>query len=117
MPLEPPNVKYTIKLWINEERIPTKPFIMNTLGNLCWAFFDEYRDFPQSGLVDLRINPQNPPNSLVLLKVDETPIELKEFVQALLWRSLLGFISVLNKIPVQKDQLETADIHITLIRK
>ncbi|TFH30674.1 MAG: hypothetical protein E4G98_01610 [Promethearchaeota archaeon] len=117
MPLEPPNVHYTIKLWLDDQRIPTKPFIMNTLGNVCFAFFREYKDFPASGLIDVQMLPRNPPDQRVVLTVDGTALILKEFVQNLFWKTIVGFLSVLNKIPTEMDQLLQKPIRIQLSEK
>ena len=32
-------LKYDLKIYIDEKRIKTKPFILNTLGNICKGFF------------------------------------------------------------------------------
>ena len=112
MPLERPIVHYTIKLWLDDQRIPTKPFIMNTLGNVCFAFFREYKDFPASGVIDVKMLPNNPSDQRVVLTVDKNPIGLKEFVQALFWKTIVGFLSELNKIPAEMEQLLQKSIRI-----
>ena len=117
MPLERPIVHYFIKLWVDDQRIPTKPFIMNTLGNVCIALFRELKDFSTSGLIDLKMQPHNPPDQRVVLTVDETPIFLKEFVQDLVWNTIMGYLSVLNKVPAEREKLMQKSIRIQISEK
>ncbi|MHA1611325.1 MAG: hypothetical protein ACTSVZ_02300 [Promethearchaeota archaeon] len=117
MPLNRPDVHYTIKLWLEDQRVPTHVYIMNTLGNVCFAFFREFKNFPVSGLIDVKMLPQNPLDQRVVLTVDETAIELKEFVQALFWKTIVGFLSVLNKVPTDMEELLQKSIRIQLSEK
>lgn len=113
----PTIAKYQIKLWVNDQRIPMKPYVSNTLGNLCIAFLSELKGFDLERLSKIRIFPQNPPEKLLDLQVGEDSIDLKEFVQVQMWKSLLGFISVLDKVPVSPDELDKAIIKIELLKR
>ncbi len=113
----PTIVKYQIKLWVNDQRIPMKPYVSNTFGNLCIAFLSELKGFDLEKLSKIQIFPQNQPEKLIDLKVGEDSIDLKEFVQVQMWKTLLGFISVLDKVPVSPDELDKAIIKIELLKR
>ncbi len=92
-------LKYFLKLYVDEKRIPTKPYILNTLGNVCKGFFDELTSTaPDSSLV-LKITPQNPKEKQVSIECEGNDVEIKGFVQELILKTLIGFISTLNDLP------------------
>lgn len=97
--MEKKALKYGLKLYIDEKRIATKPFILNTLGNICHGFFKELNEVTEDHEIILEIFSQEPQGKQVLLSCGESPIEIKAFVQDLIMKTILGFISSLNGLP------------------
>ncbi|MHA1775172.1 MAG: hypothetical protein DRO88_10745 [Promethearchaeia archaeon] len=112
-----PNIKYQIKLWVNEQRIPMKPYISNTLGNICMAFLSELKGYKPELLTQIQIMPLKFEFESVKVQVGDQSLELKDFVQKQMSAVISAFISVLDKIPVPFDELKKVEIRITLQKK
>lgn len=114
MPLPLPDIKYQIKLWVNEQRVPMKPYVSNTLGNLCTAFLIELRGFNPNSITQIKLHRQNTSVKQVEIKVGKESLELKEFVQVQMGKTLSAFISVLKKLPINPEEINQAEILIEL---
>ncbi len=92
-------LKYTLKLYIDNKRIPTKPYILNTLGNICAGFFEELKEIPEQRKIVIFFNEVNKLDTIATISSEDINIELKKFVQILMKKTIFGFISSLNDIP------------------
>ncbi|WP_371806305.1 hypothetical protein [Candidatus Lokiarchaeum ossiferum] len=97
--MEKKALKYGLKLYIDGKRIATKPFILNTLGNVCHGFFTELNEVTEDRVILLEIFSKEPQCKQVIMKCGEFLVEIKPFVQDLIMKTLLGFISSLNGLP------------------
>ncbi len=97
--MEKKALKYTLKLYVDEKRIPTKLYILNTLGNVCKGFFDEMKQISRTSPIILEIHSQEPEEKQVTIVCDGVNVEIKGFVQDLILKTLLGYISALNGLP------------------
>ena len=102
-------LKYKLKLIVNQHRIGTKPYILNTLGNLCQSFLSELKDVPKNEKISILIIPNSKEDERVKIVSPSKTVSIKGYVQELILKTLLGFISTLNGIP---EDLENSEIEI-----
>ncbi len=107
-------LKYKLKLIVNKHRIGTKPYILNTLGNICEGFLSELEDVPKNEKISFLIAPKSEVDERVKIYSPTKTVPIKAYVQELILKTLLGFISTLNDIP--KD-LEDSEIEIIIDSK
>ncbi|MHA1720784.1 MAG: hypothetical protein ACTSWX_04275 [Promethearchaeota archaeon] len=107
-------LKYKLKLIINQHRIGTKPYILNTLGNLCEAFLAELKDIPKNEMIEIIIAPNEKENEKVKIKGESNNVSLEPYVQEMIMKTLIGFISTLKGIP---EDLDNSQIEITFDHK
>ncbi len=99
--------KYDFTLKIDEKKVPMIPYILNLCGDLFGALIKELEHVGEEGLtkkITCQIDPLKDPKERVLLHVGEEQIEIKAFIQDMIWKTLAGFLSSLKKIP--EDLLE-----------
>ncbi|QEE14225.1 hypothetical protein DSAG12_00036 [Promethearchaeum syntrophicum] len=104
-------LKYKLKLIVNQHRIGTKPYILNTLGNLCQGFLSELKDVPKNEKINILIVPNSKEDEKVKIFSPSETIPIQIFVQDLIMKTLLGFISTLEGIP---DDLENSETKIMI---
>ena len=104
-------LKYKLKLIVNQHRIGTKPYILNTLGNICQAFLSELKDVPLNEKISFLIIPNLKEDERVKIFSYSKTVSIQVFVQELIMKTLLGFISTLQGIP---DDLENSEIEIII---
>lgn len=92
-------LKYKLKIYVDEKRIATKPYILNTFGHILKGFFLEFKDFSFEGPIHMELNDFLPENEKVKVIAADKPVELKSFVQDLIISTIFGFISSLSDIP------------------
>ena len=102
-------LKYKLKLIVNQHRIGTKPYILNTLGNICEGFLSELEDVPKNEKISILIIPNSKEDERVKIVSPSKTVSIKGYVQKLILKTLLGFISTLNDIP---EDLENSEIEI-----
>ncbi len=107
-------LKYKLKLIVNQHRIGTKPYILNTLGNLCEGFLSELEDVPKNEKISFLIVPNLKEDERVKIFSPSKTVPIKAFVQELIIKTLLGFISTLQGIP---EDLENSEIEIIIDAK
>jgi len=107
-------LKYKLKLVVNQHRIGTKPYILNTLGNICEGFLSELEDVPKNEKITILIIPNLKEDERVKIFSPSITVPIKAYVQELILRTILGFISTLKDIP--KD-LEDSKIEIIIDSK
>ena len=104
-------LKYELKLIVNQHRIGTKPYILNTLGNICEGFLSELKDVPKNEKISFLIVPNSKEDERVKISSQSITVSIQNFVQELIMKTLLGFISTLQGIP---DDLENSEIEIII---
>lgn len=102
-------LKYKLKLMVNQHRIGTKPYILNTLGNICEGFLSELEDIPKNEEITILIIPNSKEDEKVKIFSPSKTVPIKVYVQDLILKTLLGFISTLKDIP---EDLEDSEIEI-----
>jgi len=102
-------LKYKLKLIVNQHRIGTKPYILNTLGNICYGFLSELEDVPKNEKISILIIPNSKEDERVKIFSPSKTVPIKAYVQKLILKTLLGFISTLKNIP---EDLEDSKIEI-----
>ena len=107
-------LKYKLKLIVNQHRIGTKPYILNTLGNICQGFLSELEDVPKNEKISFLIAPKSKEDERVRIFTPSKTVTIKAYVQELILKTLLGFISTLNDIP---EDLEDSEIEIIIESK
>ena len=109
--------KFDLVIQINEKKSPMIPFIQNVFGNILSATLKELENIGSEGLIQeikCDITPELYPNNHVLLTVGDKSIEMKPFIQNMIWKTLTGFLSSLKKMP---EDLHTAKIAISMKAK
>ena len=107
-------LKYKLKLVVNQHRIGTKPYILNTLGNICEGFLSELEDVPKNEKITILIIPNSKEDERVKIFSPSITVPIKAYVQELILRTILGFISTLKDIP---EDLEGSKIEIIIDSK
>ena len=104
-------LKYKLKLSVNQHRIGTKPYILNTLGNICKGFLSDIKDVPEKEKVSFLIIPNSNEGDRVKISSPSITIPIQNFVQDLIMKTLLGFVSTLQGVP---ENLENSEIEIII---
>ncbi|MHA1475426.1 MAG: hypothetical protein ACTSPA_07320 [Promethearchaeota archaeon] len=104
-------LKYKLKLIVNQHRIGTKPYILNTLGKVCEGFLSELEDVPKNEKITILIIPNSKEDERVKIFSPSKTVPIKVYVQKLILKTLLGFISTLKDIP---EDLENSEIEIII---
>jgi len=107
-------LKYKLKLIVNQHRIGTKPYILNTLGNICEGFLSELEDVPKNEKITILIIPNLKEDERVKIFSPSITVPIKAYVQELILRTILGFVSTLKDIP---EDLEDSKIEIIIDSK
>ena len=107
-------LKYKLKLIVNQHRIGTKPYILNTLGNICEGFLSELKDVPKNEKISFLIVPNSKEDERVKISSPSITVPIQTFVQDLIMKTLLGFVSTLQGIP---EDLENSEIEIIIEQK
>ncbi|MHA1648290.1 MAG: hypothetical protein ACTSVL_12035 [Promethearchaeota archaeon] len=102
-------LKYKLKLIVNQHRIGMKPYILNTLGNICEGFLSELEDVPKDEKISILIIPNSKEDERVKIFSPSITVPIKDYVQELILRTILGFISTLRDIP---EDLKNSEIEI-----
>ena len=100
-------LKYKLKIIVNQHRIGTKPYILNTLGNICEGFLSELEDVPKNEEISFLIVPNSKEGERVKIFSPSKTVTIKGFVQELIIKTILGFISTLQGIPEDLENTET----------
>lgn len=100
-------LKYKLKIIVNQHRIGTKPYILNTLGNICEGFLSELEDVPINEEISFLIIPNSKEDERVKISSPSKTVPIKAYVQELILKTLLGFISTLQGIPEDLENIET----------
>ena len=109
--------KFDLTVKIEEKKVAMIPFILNTFGNIFSGSIHDLEDVGDSGLekqISCTINPSAEKKNVVTLQVAEKQINIKPFIQKMIWKTITGFLSTLKKIPTD---LENLPITIKMQRK
>jgi hypothetical protein len=103
-----------VKLKINDEPIGIKEYVQHTFAGVILGLLTEIRDINLKEVkkILITITPNKTEPEQVIVEVDGNCPALKSFVQQMIWRTLVGFISSLNKVPPTWDDLMKAVISI-----
>ena len=104
-------LKYKLKLIINQHRIGTKPYILNTLGNICKGFLSELKDVPKNEKISFLIVPNSKEDERVKISSPSKTVPIQTYVQELIMKTLLAFISTLD---LENSDLENSEIEIII---
>jgi len=99
-------LKYKLKLIVDQNRIGTKPYILNTLGNICEGFLSELEDVPKNEKITILLIPNSKEDERVKIFSPSKTVPIKAYVQKLILKTLLGFISTLKDIPEDLEDLK-----------
>jgi hypothetical protein len=108
-------LKYRLKIQIDEHAVALKPFVLNTFGSVCLALTSELNDIP-----NFAENPQiiylepSSPTKTVKLQIGGKDIEIKEFVQDMICKTLIGLLSTLQGVPERYEEFLKSNIMIHL---
>ena len=104
-------LKYKLKLIVNGHRIGTKPYILNTLGNICEGFLSELKDVPKNEKISFLIVPNSKDDERVKISSPSKAVQIQTYVQELIMKTLLAFISTLD---LENSDLENSEIEIII---
>jgi hypothetical protein len=108
--------KYKIRLLINKEPIGIKEFVATTFGNVIIALLTDLKEINLSTAKKIHITaePESADKVRFKVQVDSITPDLKPFVQEMIHRTLLGFISSLHRVLPSIPELIAATIQIDL---
>lgn len=108
--------KYKIRLIINKKPVGIKEFVATSLGNVIVGLLADLKEINLSTIkkIQIQMEPEVANIDRLKLQIDSITPELNPFVQEMIRRTLLGFISSLHKIPPTFPELMAATIQIDL---
>jgi hypothetical protein len=108
--------KYKIRLLINQEPIGIKEFVATSFGNVIIALLRDLKEINLSTTkkIHIKAEPESADKVRFKLQVDSITLDLNQFVQEMIHRTLLGFISSLHRVPSSFPELMAATIQIDL---
>ena len=107
-------LKHILKIYVDEKRIRTKPYILNTFGNICYGILTELSNIEIKEQFLFEIFTGEGEGNKVSITQDLNKLTLKPYVQDMILKTLVGFISSLGDIP---DNLNQAKIKIEYQKK
>ena len=94
--------QYDLAVLLDGKKVPMIPFILNTCGHIFLGAIKDLEDCGQEledNVIKCTINPNNDIDSRMKMTINEKEIQMKAFIQDMIWKTLAGFLSSLKKIP------------------
>ena len=102
------SVRYKLQLSVNGSHIPMKPYIVNTLGDVICGLLRSLSgvgDLTSARSIFLEMDPKAEEDRRVLFELAGNEIVIKYFVQLMIRKTINGFLSSLNDIPHNLEDL------------
>ena len=102
------SVRYELQLSINKSHIPLKPYIVNTLGDVICGLLRSLSgvgDLISTHSIFLEMNPKAEEDRRVLFELAGNEIVIKNFVQLMIRKTITGFLSSLNGVHPNLEDL------------
>jgi hypothetical protein len=115
-----PKLLYKLKIWVNDKEVGLKPFIFNTLGKICESLLSELKDISDAKMKEktmIIFDPRCDSQDQVKVQVGALSIELNDYVQDMIWKTIVGFLWSLKDLASSYDELKCKNIIIEYERK
>ena len=115
-----PKLLYKLKIWVDDKEVGLKPFIFNTMGRICESLLSELKDMSNAEVKEktmIIIDPRCDSQDQVKLQVGALSIELNDYVQNMIRKTLAGFLWSLKDLATSYDDLMMKNIIIDYERK
>lgn len=94
--------KFFLEIYIEEKKLPMIPFIQNVFGGIFFGILQELNDISPDyydNNCECRINSDKNSEQCVIITFGDNTLIIKKFIQEMIWKTLIGYISSLKKVP------------------